>query len=162
MNLNLDTLKTEVLEYLQAQGFVVFHGYSRLADADSFVAWDTERKPDYHEFLATAHAAGAKIIVYHFREFTSAHVEDGMERMEDADLSNEERRNMERRLREMRGYEGFTCALELSFDHAGRVYIFNLRSEWYEDFLDLIEELDAAAPGDEDDEDLGGGYYSRN
>lgn len=163
MSLNLDELKTEVLEYMEAEGFVVFHGYSRLADADSFVAWDTDRLPEYRSFLSAAKKAGVKMIVYHFREFSPTHLEDAEERLEDAEFSVEERRNIDRRLRELHNYEGFTCALELSFDYEGRVYLFNLRSEWYDDYLDLVEELDAALPeGEDDDDDSMGGYYSRN
>ena len=163
MSLNLDELKTEVLEYMGAEGFVVFHGYSRLADADSFVAWDTDRLPEYRSFLSAAKKAGVKMIVYHFREFSPTHLEDAEERLEDAEFTVEERRNIDRRLRELHNYEGFTCALELSFDYEGRVYLFNLRSEWYDDYLDLVEELDAALPeGEDDDDDSMGGYYSRN
>ncbi|MGE5645256.1 MAG: hypothetical protein ACM336_05630 [Acidobacteriota bacterium] len=163
MNLNLDELKNEVLEFMEAEGFVVFHGYSRLADADSFVAWDTGRQPQYRSFLGAAKKAGVKMIVYHFREFAPGHLQDAEERLEESDLPAEERRNIERRLRELRTYEGFTCALELSFDYQGRVYLFNLRSDWYEDYLDLVEELDASLGEDEEDEDDSmGGYYSRN
>jgi hypothetical protein len=163
MNLNLDELKNEVLEYMESEGFVVFHGYSRLAEADSFVAWDTDRLPQYRSFLGAAKKAGVKMIVYHFREFAPAHLEDAEERLEEGDLPTEERRNIERRLRELHSYEGFTCALELSFDYEGRVYLFNLRAEWYDDYLDLVEELDASLPDDDEDEDDSmGGYYSRN
>jgi hypothetical protein len=162
MKLDLDALKTEVLEHLEAEGFVVFHGYSRLAESDSFVAWDTDRFPDYRSFVAAAKRAGVKLIVYHFREFTAAHIEEASERLEDSEMSMDERRPIERRLKALQGYEGFTCALELSFDFENRVYLFSLRSEWYEEYLDLLEEIDAAF-GDEDDEDDSiGGYYSRN
>ena len=161
MNLNLDTLKTEVLEYLGTEGFVIFHGYSRLADTDSFVAWDTDRLPDYRAFAQAAKKAGVRMLVYHYREFTQAHVDEAVARLEGCDLAVEEQRNLEKRLRDLRAYEGFTCALELSFDHEGRVYLFNLRADWYEDYLDLLEEVDAALPeGDEDDSI--GGSYSRN
>lgn len=162
MSLNLDELKTEVLQNLEKQGFVVFHGYSRLADTDSFVAWDTERQPSYQKFLDAAKKAGVALIVYHHREFTQAHVDEAAERLEACDFSVEEQRAMERRLRELRAYEGFTCALELSFDLNGRVYLFNLRAEWYEDYLDLLEEMDAAMADEEDDDEPMGGYYSRN
>jgi hypothetical protein len=38
-----------------------------------------------------------------------------------------------------------------------------VRAEWYDDYLDLVEELEAAIPdGDEDEDDSMGGYYSRN
>ncbi len=163
MNLNLDTLRSEVLDYLGKEDFVVFHGYSRLADADSFVAWDTERMPDYHSFVDAAKRAGVRLMVYHFREFTHGHVDEAAERLEEAELTADEQRQAERRLRDLHSYEGFTCALELSFDLEGRVYLFNLRADWYEEYLDLLEELDASIP-DEDagDDDSMGGYYSRN
>ena len=163
MSLNLDALRAEILEYLEAQSFVVFHGYSRLADTDSFVAWDNDRFPDFRGFADAAQKAGIRLIVYHFREFTRAHVDEAAERLEDCELTAEEKRNLEHRLRELRGYEGFTCAIELSFDFESRVYLFNLRADWYEDYLDLLEDLDAATPDDDsgDDEPMGG-YFSRN
>lgn len=164
MNLNLDTLKDEILEYLDAGGFVIFRGYSRLGDTDSFVAWDSDHYPDFRMFLNAAKTAGVRLIVYHAREFSVAHVEDGLERLEASELSRDEQRSLERRLREMRSYDGFTCAIELSFDYQGRVYLFNLRSDWYEEYLDVLEEIDAAIPDEEEEEDGGsmGGYFSRN
>lgn len=161
MNLDLDSLKTEILEHLESEGFVVFHGYSRLADTDSFVAWDSERFPDYKTFVAAAKSAGVRLMVYHHREFTPAHIDEASDRLEDADLPADEQRQFERRVRELRGYEGFTCALELSFDFEGRVYMFNLRAEWYEDYLDMLEELDISVP-EEDEQGPMGGYYSSN
>jgi len=74
MNRNLDELRTEILEYLETKGFVVFHGYSRLGDADSFAAWDVEQRPDYRQFLDAAQRVGAKLVVYHHREFAPAHI----------------------------------------------------------------------------------------
>ncbi len=161
MNLDLDSLKTEILEYLKKEDFVVFHGYSRLAATDSFVAWETNRVPDYRTFLAAAKSAGVRMIVYHYREFTSAHVDEASDRLEEADLPADEQRQFERKLRDLHGYEGFTCALELSFDYEGRIYTFNLRADWYEDYLDMLEELDISIP-DEDEDDTMGGYYSSN
>ena len=163
MNLNLDALKDEILQYLESQGFVVFRGYSRLADSDSFVAWDTEECPDYRTFLNVARSASISIIVYHYREFAAAHVEDGLERLKSSELPHEEQRVLERKLRALRGYDGLACALELSFDYQGRVYLFNLRSDWYEGYLDILEEIDASLPEEEqDDDDSMGGYFSRN
>lgn len=163
MNLNLDTLRTEILEYMEAEGFVIFHGYSRLAETDSFVAWDTDRLPDFKTFLSAAKNAGVRLIVFHYRQFSAAHLDDASERLDEGELGVEERRNAERRLRELGEYEGFTCAIELSFDYQGRVYLFSIRADWYDEYLDLVEDLDAALPDeDEDEDDSMGGYYSRN
>ena len=50
---------------------------------------------------------------------------------------------------------GVHLALELSFDYQGRVYLFNLRAEWFDDYLNLVEELDASLPDDDEDDDMG-------
>ena len=162
MNVNLDTLKSEILQHLSSEGFVIFHGYSRMADAQSFVAWDSERYPDHRQFLKVAKQAGITVIVFNDRQFSADHLEDAAERLQACELAAEERRTLERRLRDLRAFEGFTCALELSFDCQGRVYLFNVRAEWYEDFLDLLEEVDSFLPEDEEEGDSMGGYFSRN
>ena len=64
----------------------------------------------------------------------------------------------------MRAYDGFTCAIELSFDFEGRAYIFDLRTEWYEEFNDMLDDIEAAIPDEDEDDDEGpiGGYFSKN
>jgi hypothetical protein len=76
----------------------------------------------------------------------------------------EERRELERRVRPLRGYQGVTCSLELAFDHHARMYIYELRPDWYEDFLGICDEITTHLPTDdeEDDESLGGFYSSKN
>ena len=75
----------------------------------------------------------------------------------------EERRAWEKKLRELRAYLGFTCTLEMTFDHGARTYVFDLRTDWYDEFCDLIEDIDAAFPDDDEDTgSFGSGYFSRN
>jgi len=162
MNINLDTLKQEILTHLGSEGFVIFRGYSRMADTDSFVSWDSDRNPDYHGFVDAAKQAGAKLMVYHERIFNQDLLEETAERLEDADFPAEERRALERRLRDFASYEGFTCLLELSFDYQGRVYMFHLGAEWYDEYLDLVGEIAAALEEEPDEDESMGGYYSSN
>ena len=164
MKPNLDTLKESILEQLQAQGFAVFHGLCRHGDANPVAWWDTRRHPEFETFLAAARKAGATLIVFSHLEFFEAMVEDALDHLEDCELPAAERRAIERRLREMQGYLGFTCALELTFDHAGRAYVFEVRAEWYTEFLHILEDIDALDPDDddEDDEDPTGELFSRN
>jgi hypothetical protein len=164
MKLDLDHLKVEIEEHLKAQGFVIFHGHSRIAGSTPIVYWDTDRCPDYKDFLEVASQSDVRLIVFHSREFTQGHIDDAMERLEAAELPRDDQRPLERRLTALRDYEGFTCHLELSFDHQGRVYYFSLRTEWYEDLLDLLDEIDASYPDEEEEEGEGpmGGYFSRN
>jgi hypothetical protein len=164
MKLNLDVLKTEIGETLESRKFAVFHGYSRAMESMPTVFWDTHRYPDYKQFLDTATAAGANLLVLHAREFSSLLVDNSLEQLEDGDFAPEDRRAIERRLRELRAYDGFTCAIELSFDLNNRMYMFELRTEWYEEFSDLLDEIDSAMPHADDESDEGpiGGYFSKN
>jgi hypothetical protein len=164
MKQNLDVLKNEIQEHLDSGGFITFHGYSRTLDSLPLIMWDAAKFPDYRDFLKAAEAAGAKLVVLHTREFSAAFVDSALDQLAASELTTEDRRSIERRLRDMRAYDGFTCSIELSFDYNQRVYIFDLRTEWYEEFSDLIEDIDDSIPGEDDEEDEGsiGGYFSKN
>ena len=162
MTPDLDTLQTEILEYLEKSGFVVFHGASRLDEPGHAVFWDQARFPDFRLFLDTARRAGVKLIVFHHTEFTPDDTGEALEQLEECDLAIEERHALEHRFQDMRVYEGFTCTLELSFDHDGRTYIFELRAEWYEEYLDAIDEIESSIPDEGESDEPMGGYFSRN
>jgi hypothetical protein len=164
MKLDLDALKDNILEYLETEGFVVFHGFCHSDGSRPMAYWDTSRSPDFQAFLATARQAGVKLVAFNHVEFSTAMVDDAMDRLEAYELPIEERRGFERRLREMHAYQGFTCALELSFDSDGRTYLYELRADWHADFLHILDEIESYAPEGEEggQEDSMGDYFSRN
>ena len=164
MGVDLETLKTQMQSYLDGEGMPVFHGFSRLLDSIVPVFWDVDRHPDFREFVITARRAGAKLIVFSHRAFSLDQIDEALDSLEESDLTRDEKRTFENRLRELQAYEGFTCAIELSFDLEGRVYVYEVRTEWYESLTDILSEVDAAT--DELDEDTGGdsisGFFSKN
>jgi len=164
MDANLDTLKDEVEKYLAEEGFNVFYGLSRMMDSLPIIYWDCERSTDFRGYLEVARKSGAKMIVFHYQEFTPDNIDDALDQLEAAGMPPEDQRGMERRLKELRAYEGFTCEVELSFDHEGRVYVFDLRTDWYNELTDIVDEIEMfGADVDEDDEGpIGSGYFSRN
>ena len=164
MKLDLDALKDEILAQLAADGFVVFHGWCRGSESHPAAFWDTSRTPDYRPFLVTARQAGARLVVFHHLEFVPAMVEDALDRLEECEAPVEERRGFERKLREMLAYQGFTCAIELSYDAEGRSYVYMIQAEWYSEFLHILDEIDSYLPEDDgpEEEDEMGDYFSRN
>jgi hypothetical protein len=164
MRQNLDTLKTEIPAEIVRRKLVVFPAFSRAMEQTAMVYWDTEKHPDYREFLGVAEQAGAKLVVFHDRQFSAEMVEDAIERLEECQMPRDEQRALDRRLRELRVYDGFTCGIELSFTSDGAVYLFELQTEWYDELHEMLDDIDAYASDDDEDEDEGpiGGYFSKN
>ncbi len=165
MALDLETLRKEVEAQLNKFGMPVFHGHHRMVDSLIQVAWDTERHPDFREFLEAARKAGAKLIVYNYDSFRLDQIDEALEELEESDFSREEKRNYESRLRQLQAYEGFTCSLQISFSLEGHLYLFELLTDWYQALNGILTELDLAAGGFGDEEEegpMGGSYFSKN
>ena len=127
------------------------------------VLWDTERHPDYQMFLDVACKSGAHLIVFASREFEAADIEDLLAQLDDCELTREEQRDYETRLRELRAHEGVTCSLELAFDYNSRLYVYEMQPDWYDEFLSVEDEImSLMADDDEDDDEPLGGYFSKN
>jgi hypothetical protein len=162
MSTNLDSQAEEILQYLEAEHFIIFRSLSRATEEASYVYWDTAHQSDFRRFLDCALQLGVRLIHFHCREFRAQHREEALELVEDSDLPREEQRAMERRIKELAIYEGFTCVVELSFDFENRIYLFELQTDWYDEWQDMLDELEAASP-DESGEGGGyGGFYSNN
>ena len=163
MDLNLDTLKREILEYLESSGLAVFHGSPGGLDGQTMVLWDTERHPDYRMFLDVALKSETRVIVFASREFAAADTEDLLSQLDELDLTRDEKRDYEKRLRELRIHEGVTCSLELAFDYHSRMYVYEMQPDWYDEFLSVEDEImSLMADDDEDDDEPIGGYFSKN
>jgi hypothetical protein len=164
VDLNLDTLKQEILEFLNASGFAVFHSIPGGLEGFPIVLWDTERFPDYQMFLDVARQGGIKLILLAAREFESSDLDDLLAQLDDCELTREERRDYESRLREWRIFTGVTCSLELAFDYQSRLYVYEVQPDWYEEFMGVEEEISARASDDDGplEDDSLGGYFSKN
>ena len=164
MDVNLDTLKREILEYLGGSGFAVFHSSPGVLDGFPLVIWDSEHHPDYREFLEVARHIGLKVILFATREFEPGDIDELIEQLDECELERDERRDYESRLRGMRSFQGVTCSLELAFDYHSRLYVYEVQPDWYEEFLGVEDEIVSRISDDDDLEDDGslGGYYSKN
>ncbi len=159
MKPNLDSLRSEIEHELESRGMAVFHGFPRMHEAPA-VYWDSEAHPDYREFLDVAQKCGVKLVTLYANEFSNDLIEDAEQRLES--IPREERREMEATLRRLRGYAGFISQIELSFDFAPRVYIFDLHTDWFDDLNDLLDQIGEAEEEDDDGETPLGGYFSKN
>jgi len=155
---NLDNLRAEIESFLESRGIAVFHGVSS-GDEPPSVCWDTEAHADYRAFVAAAESAGVRLMALYANPFDEEVIDEALERLADSGLVGAERSAMERRLREMRRYDGATCQIELSFDHPPRIYVFDLRTDWFQELSDMLDEIDASR---DQPEPPGHGYFSKN
>jgi len=164
VDLNLETLKGEILDYLAASEFGVFRSFSGGLEELPVISWDTERFPDYRMFLEAAQKVGQKLILFASREFEEIEVEEALEGIEEATITRDEQRELERRVRSARKHAGETCSLEMAFDYNSHLYVYELQPDWYEEFLETCDEITTMLPvGDGGDTDDGlGGFYSNN
>jgi hypothetical protein len=163
MAIDLEALRAEMQTYLEELGLTVFYGYSRVVDPAVEVYWDTERHPDFRQFVDAGRRAGAKLIVFAHNAFSLDEIDAALDELEDGQIAWDEKHTFEKRIRELQAYEGFTCELELSFDLEGRVYLFQLRTEWYQTLKDILAELEATTELEEDqDQGPMPGYFSKN
>jgi hypothetical protein len=164
VDLNLDTLKQEILDYLHASGFAVFHSAPGGLHGQPMVLWDTTRFPDYQMFLEVARQSGVKLILFAAQEFESSDVDELLAQLDDCELSRDEQREYESRLRDLRVFTGVTCSLEMAFDYESRLYVYEVQPDWYEEFQSIEDEIVSRVS--DDDESMGddslGGYYSKN
>jgi hypothetical protein len=164
VDLNLDTLKREILDYLDEAGFAIFRSSpGALEGGPGMIVWDSEHYPDYQMFLDVASKTGAKTIVFASREFESADLDELIEQIDSSDLPRDEQREYRSRLRDLRAYEGVTCAIELAFDYNQRLYVYEVQPDWYEDFIEIEDEIMARISDDDLEGNDGlGGYFSKN
>jgi len=164
---NLDSLKQELLDYIASEEFAIFRGQSGNMEGLPKIYWDTEAYPEYQPYLNVAKIAGARIIVFAHREFDAAEIDDALEQIQDCDLGRDEQNTVESSLAELRAFAGSTCIIEMAFDYQGRMYVFELVTEWFQTFMEMSDLLIAAASANDDEEEdesdsSFGGYYSKN
>jgi hypothetical protein len=165
VDLNLETLKGEILEHLEGSEFAIFRSHAGALEGLPMITWDTERYPDYRIFLDTARKVGEKLILFASRELAEEEIDEALEELADTEFTRDERRELEGRLGKAQRHIGETCTLELAFDHNAHLYVYEARPDWYEDFLDACEEITSVVPvdtGEDPGTDGIGGYYSNN
>ncbi len=161
MRQDLDNLKLDIERQLQEGAFVVYYARSRFNEQNPPILWDANVRQNPSDFLETALSVGVKLIVFHHREFGPHVLDEAVEKLEASDLAREKHREMERELKRLKGYEGFTSAIELSFDFDGRTYLYEATAAWYDEYLDLLDDLDDAMEMGEEPPPLSG-YFSQN
>lgn len=165
MDINLDTLKQTISEELERSEFAVFRHDAGIFDASLVITWDSETFPDYQMFLDAARKLGIKMVMFAAREFDESEAVEAEDDLEVCDLPRDDRRDYASAFKKIREHIGSTCSIELAFHFETHFYLYEARADWYEEFVDLNEEVLSFTPAAEEDEpedDGMGGFYSNN
>ncbi len=164
MDLNLDTLKREILEYLEARGFAVFHSSPGGLEGQPMVLWDAERHPDYQiswksrqeerdqadHCSPRANSQPERYWTICWRNWTNA-----------ISTREEQRDYRSAACASCASIEGVTCTLELAFDYHSRLYVYEVQPDWYDEFLSIEDEIVSQSESGEEDEDTRRYYQER-
>ena len=164
MDLNLDTLKSSIAEHLEKSDFAVFHHDPGTFNINQVVTWDIETFPDFGMFLDTARKLGVRMILCSTRTFEESELAEAEEDLESSEMSREDRRDYGKTLKSFREYAATTCSIELAFQHETHFYLYEARSDWYDEFVGITEEVLTFGDSDEEEDggDSMGGFYSKN
>jgi len=156
MRPDLDSLLAEIEQRLESRGMAVFWSHPREAEGSlaGAVHWDSDNHPDYRDFIETAYAAGGRVVALHALPFKSGVVDTAMARLSQSQLDRHEREQIEERLNEIKGYEGSSCQIEMSFDHAQRTYLFEIRADWFDELDELIQHIQRSGKGERNENPL--------
>src|SRR5881394_1320275 len=99
------------------------------------VVWNAELYPDYQMFLQTATTVGARLVLFATSDFAVEEIDAALEELDSCDFGRDERRDLEVRLNDLRPFAGVTCSLEMAYDYQSRYYVYEVRPDWYEEFL---------------------------
>jgi hypothetical protein len=115
-------------------------------------------------FLDAARKLGVRMILFAARTFEEAELAEAEEDLESSEMPRDDRRDYAKTLDAFREHASSTCAIELAFQFETHFYLYEARSDWYDEFVGITEEVMAfGASDDEEDSDSSlGGFYSKN
>ncbi len=144
--MDLSQLYDEMVAAADRQNLLIYPGY--VSDDIPAVWWQGDPE-DWPDFLGIAKAEGTRTLFVGRAVLEEDDLRDLAEWVEErsAGSSNGDRV----RLKEFERYIGSTGEVRLAWIKDGVAYLLQHRTEWYEDFLDLMDEVEV-----DEDEDFGG------
>ena len=166
MALDLETLRKEMQAHLEKSGMPIFFGHHRMLDSLIQVSWDTEGHPDFREFIETAVNPGLSWWCLIRPLSSSTKLTRLWKNWKPPILRAKKSAISKRASSNCRPMKASLAPSQLSFALEGRLYLFELRTDWYDSMRDILNELEVATDpfSDEEEEEEGpiGGYFSNN
>jgi hypothetical protein len=149
---DLSSLKDDMVAFVEGHGMRRFHGYVDSEEVPS-VMWKSEENPDgWKDFVELAKAASAPFVTMDSWSLQREELDELLERLANAEFSNDEELEDARWLRTYIGKTGF---VQLGFAHQGIMLVYEASTDWYDRYQRLVEVAEdfGGIPIDEPDQD---------
>ena len=147
---DLHNLKDDMTAFIEGHGMRRFPGY--IADEMPTVVWRHNDNPDaWKDFVELAKASGAQFLTMDDEVLEKDELEFLIDRLKDGTYSDDLDD-----ARWLRSYIGKTGFLQLGFAYQGTLFIYEVSTEWYDRYQQVLETAEALGglliEDDEDDE----------
>jgi len=151
---NLAGLRDDMVAFVEGHGMRRFHGYVDYEEVPS-VIWKAEDNPEsWKDFVELAKAANAPFLTMDSWVLQRDDLEELLQRLSNAEFSNDE--DLEE-VRWLRTYLGKTGFVQLGFANQGIMMVYEASTEWYDRYQRALEMVDDFSgipidePGQDDD-----------
>jgi hypothetical protein len=135
---NLISLKDDMVAFIAGHGMRRMNGY--VPDDIPSVLFEEENPDGWKDFVELAKASGAPFLTMSDVVLEKADVAALIERVRDQVYPDDESQEIEEAERLVR-HVGKIGYLQLAFAHQGVMFMFEVATDWYDSFQDLLETI---------------------
>jgi hypothetical protein len=135
---NLISLKDDMVAFIAGHGMRRMNGY--IPDDIPTVVFEEENPDGWKDFVELAKASGAPFVTMSDVVLEKADLAALIERIRDQVYPDDEALEIDEAERLVR-HVGKVGYLQLAFAHQGVVFLFEVATDWYDSFQDLLETI---------------------
>lgn len=149
---DLAGLKDDMTAFVEGHGMRRYSGYVDSEEVQCVMWKSGENTESWKDFVELAKAANAPFLTMDSWLLERAELDELLERLANAEFTNDEDLEEARWLRTYAGKTGF---VQLGFPHQGVVMLYEASTEWYDRYQRLVELAEdfGGIPIDEPDQD---------
>ena len=135
---NLISLKDDMVAFIAGHGMRRMNGY--VPDDIPTILFEEENADGWKDFVELAKASGAPFVTMSEVVLEKADVAALIERVRDQVYPDDESQEIDEAERLVR-HVGKVGYLQLGFAHQGVMFLFEVATDWYDSFQDLLETI---------------------
>jgi hypothetical protein len=152
---DLSSLKDDMIAFIEGHGLRRFHGYVDYEEVPA-IMWKTEENADgWKDFVELAKSSGVPFLTMDSWTLKRDELEELIQRLGNAEYTNDEDIEDARWLRTYAGKTGF---VQLGWAFQGSMFLYEVSTDWYDRYQRLVElaedfggiPIDEPGPDEED------------